>query len=44
MLDLHLTRGEHNDWVTLRLPTSPAEIGEVYAWFIALACTIFAEN
>lgn len=40
MLDLHLTRGEHNDWVTLRLPTSPAEIGEVYAWLDCISTCV----
>ena len=40
MLDLYLTRGEHNDWVTLRLPTSPAEIGEVYAWLDCISSCV----
>lgn len=40
MLDLYLTRGEHNEWVTLRLPTSPAEIGEVYAWLDCMSTRV----
>lgn len=32
MMELRLTRGENQTEVPLRLPTSPAEVGEAYAW------------
>lgn len=32
MMELRLTRGENQTEVPLKLPTSPAEVGEAYAW------------
>ena len=31
MIDLHLTRGDNNEGVYLRLPATPAEVGEAYS-------------
>lgn len=31
MIDLHLTRGDNYEGVYLRLPATPAEVGEAYA-------------
>ena len=31
MIQLHLTRGEHTECITLPLPATPAEIGEAYS-------------
>ena len=31
MIELHLTRGDNQEGVRLRFPTTPAEIGEAFA-------------
>ena len=31
MIELHLTRGDNYEGVYLRLPATPAEVGEAYA-------------